>query len=73
MTKAQKTLHKLRGERDRNSTTVYVSLSILEEFKGLCGEISPSRVLEELMREFIDDLKPREKALILKKASGKKS
>lgn len=71
MNKAQKTLKRLRGESDRLSTTVYLSQSLLEEFKALCGGVSSSRVLEELIREFIDDLKSSEKTAIIKKASKK--
>lgn len=67
-----KTLKRLRGENDRQSTTVYVSQSILSEFKEACGEIPSSKVLEELMREFIDDLKPKARASILKKAEPNK-
>lgn len=69
---AKKTLKKLRGESDRLSTTVYVSQTILQEFKDSCGEVSPSRVLEELMREFVDDLSSRQKNTIVKKVSTQK-
>lgn len=70
---AKNTLKRLRGESDRQSSTVYVSQTILREFKDACGETPSSRVLEELMREFLDDLKPREKGQILKRAGIKKN
>ena len=70
---ANKTLKRLRGERDRVSHSVYVSTQILTEFKEACGEISPSRVLEELMREFVDDYSGTSRKLTLKKSALKKN
>lgn len=70
---AKKTLHKLRGESDKSTSSIYVSRTILDEFKEACGPIGHSRVMEELMREFVDDMAVREKSSILKKASSKKN
>jgi hypothetical protein len=58
----KKTLEKLRGEADRERTSLYLSKSIMEEFKVYCGDISPSRVMEELMREFVEKIKAAEAA-----------
>lgn len=70
---ANKTLKKLRGESDRATSSIYVSQSILEEFKDLCHPTGHSRVIEELMREFIDDLSSTAKAATIKKAVSKKN
>lgn len=59
---AKKTIEKLRGETDRIRVSLYLSQSILTEFKEACGDVSPSRVMEELMKEFVQDAKnPRKK------------
>ena len=61
---AKKTIEKLKGEADRARMSLYLSQTIFNEFKTLCGEISPSRVMEELMKEFIKDSlkqKPKKK------------
>lgn len=64
---------KATGESDRASSSIYVSQTILKEFKDKCGKVGHSRVLEELMREFIDDLSSKAKTSILKKATVKKN
>lgn len=51
---ANKILMRLRGESDRERISLYLSKSILKEFKDCCGDKSVSRVLEEMMREFVD-------------------
>jgi hypothetical protein len=63
---AKKTIAKLKGEADRASITLYLSQSTYQDFKAVCGDISPSRVLEELMKEFVQDAKgrkPKKKAV----------
>ena len=70
---AKKTLHRLRGESDKITSSIYVSKTILEDFKKACGKTGHSRVIEELMREFVDDLSLRSKASTLKKATVKKN
>jgi hypothetical protein len=65
---AKKTIEKLRGEADRKRISLYLSESIYEEFRQSCGEVSPSKVIEELMREFVDNLKgPTSKKSLRKK------
>lgn len=51
---ARKTIEKLKGETDRERTSLYLSKSIMEDFKTACEGVAPSRVMEELMREFIE-------------------
>ena len=54
---ASKWLKELANDRqDRTRVSVYVSESLYTEFKELCGDaVSPSRILERLMEEFIRD------------------
>ena len=54
---AKKILDRLKGEADRTRTSLYLSKSIMEDFKEACGVISPSRVMEDLMSEFIESYK----------------
>jgi hypothetical protein len=54
---ARKILAKLKGEADRVRTSLYLSRSIMEEFKDACGGMTPSRVMEELMLNFIEQMK----------------
>lgn len=66
---AKKTIEKLRGEADRARMSLYLSQTIFQEFKRACGDVSPSRVMEELMKEFVEDFKGAAR----KKTSKKKS
>lgn len=55
---AKKTLQKLKGEElNRGPVSVYLDKDVFKEFKKACGNVPHSRVLEELMREFIDSAK----------------
>ena len=54
---ARKTIEKLKGESDRKTMSIYLSESVFEDFKKACGDLAPSRVLEELMKEFVEDIK----------------
>ena len=54
---AREILEKLRGEADRVRTSLYLSKSLMEEFKDACDGMTPSRVMEELMRKFISEKK----------------
>ena len=49
----KKIKEKLRGDSDRIRTSLYLSQSILSDFKKACYPIAPSKVMEELMKEFI--------------------
>lgn len=46
-------LKKLSVKSDRNRITLYLSKSLYEEFKDHCNDVTPSQVIEELMRQFI--------------------
>jgi hypothetical protein len=64
MINAKKTIQKLKGETDRERYSLYLSHSIYAAFKEACEDIPPSRVIEELMREFIsskNNLRPKKK------------
>lgn len=65
---AKKTIEKLRGESDRARVSLYLSQSIFADFREVCGDVSPSKVIEELMREFVEDAR---KATIKKTATKK--
>lgn len=58
---AKKTIAKLRGESDRIRTSLYLSQSILADFKDVCGDVSPSKVMEELMKQFVESSKNSKK------------
>lgn len=47
---------KLELEEDRQKVSLYLSKSLYERFKKSCGKAPASRVMEELMREFIQSL-----------------
>lgn len=42
---------------DRTKTSLYLSSSLLDKFKKACGSAPPSRVIEELMADFIENTK----------------
>jgi hypothetical protein len=50
----KKIKERLKGESDRIRMSLYLSSSVFSDFKDTCGELSPSRVIEELMKEFIE-------------------
>lgn len=50
---AKKIIEKLKGEADRERTSLYLSRSTMEEFKEACGSMTPSKVMEELMKDFV--------------------
>lgn len=70
MIDAEKTMNKLRGEADRSNKTLYLSKTLFAEFESYCDEIAPSRVIEDLMRQFIESSKGH---IITKKKSKKAS
>lgn len=70
MIDAKKTMNKLRGEADRSNKTLYLSKTLFKEFESYCEKISPSKVIEELMKEFIESSKksrPKSKSKASKK------
>lgn len=54
MINAKETIQRLKGEADRARFSLYLSQSVYEKFKLACEDVPPSRVIEELMREFIN-------------------
>lgn len=57
---AQKILDKLSLEEDREKVSLYLSRKLYERFKKACGTAPASRVMEELMKSFMEDLtKPK--------------
>lgn len=64
MVDAKKTIQKLKGETDRTRLSLYLSQSIYAKFKEACEDVPPSRVIEELMKDFIEShngIKPKKK------------
>lgn len=57
MINSKKIVEKLKGEADRSSKTLFLSKSVFAEFESYCSELSPSRVIEELMKDYIADAK----------------
>jgi hypothetical protein len=53
----KKIMDKLKGESDRKRVSLYLSESTLEAFKKACHPIAPSKVMEELMKEFVESRK----------------
>jgi hypothetical protein len=51
---AKKILEELdKNEPKRQRTSLYLNSFLYEEFRASCAPHSPSRVIEELMREFL--------------------
>lgn len=50
---------KLATEDDRERVSLYLSHRIYEDFKTACGKAPPSRVVEELMKQFTDSSKAK--------------
>lgn len=52
---ADKIFKRLRGEDSwRGSVTLYLNKRLYADFQDACGDIAPSKVIEELMKEFIE-------------------
>jgi hypothetical protein len=54
---AKRLLDRLRDRTDRKRKSIYVSEGVYEDFEKSCGEVPVSRVLEELMIQFIESEK----------------
>lgn len=48
-------LDKIKSENDRQKTSLFLSESLYNEFKKHCDEVSPSKVIEALMADFIEN------------------
>ena len=53
---ANNILTKLRGESDRQRITLYMSKGIFEAFRKKCKDIAASKVLEEMMKDFVSSV-----------------
>lgn len=42
------------SKSDRKATTLYLSGELMKAFKKACGAHAPSSVIEEMIREFLD-------------------
>jgi predicted Zn-dependent protease with MMP-like domain len=58
----QEILEKLSLEEDRKKISLYLSRTVYERFKSACGSAPASRVMEELMKEFIVGVKRSKKS-----------
>lgn len=59
--KAQELIEKLSLEEDRTKVSLYLSKHLYERFKRACGTAPASRMMEELMKEFIGNKKAGKK------------
>ncbi len=59
MINSKKIVEKLKGEADRSSKTLFLSQSVFAEFESYCGDLAPSREVEECLRQFIEDAKKK--------------
>lgn len=59
--RAQKIIDKLALEEDREKVSLYLSKAIYARFKRACGKAPASRVMEELMKDFIQNIQQARK------------
>lgn len=53
----KKTLARLKGEdTTRGRVTLYLDKDLYEQFRKSCGDVSPSKVVEEFMRDWVTSL-----------------
>lgn len=54
---SQKLLKRLKDQKsDRQKITLYLSRELYEELKKKGGDIAPSQIIEELIRDFLEGL-----------------
>lgn len=71
---AKKTISKLKGEAEKVSVTLYLSKSVYSEFRKAVHPVAASKVLDELMKDFLEDLgKSKATSGKLKKSTNKKN
>lgn len=52
------TIKRLKGDdTDRGNVNLYLNKKIFEEFKQACGDISASKVIDDLIAQALDSLK----------------
>lgn len=56
---AKKLIDKLKTPKKpkAKSLTLYIDSDLFKEFKKACDEVSPSKVVAQMMKEFIDSTK----------------
>lgn len=60
---ARNIINKLKGEEPpRKRVSLYLNKELLADFKNSCGDLSASKVMEELMRQFIKSVESGPKA-----------
>lgn len=57
MATAKDLIEKHQNEDDRAKVSLYLSRSVFEKFKKSCRSSSASKVMEDLMKMFLDSLK----------------
>lgn len=50
-----------KGDRERGPKTIYIHLALFDEFSKACGDVPVGKVLEAMMREFIESAEPAKK------------
>lgn len=73
---AKKIVEKLKGESDRGSKNYYLLKGLAKEFEDVCrrDDVSPSSVLEELIKIYITSrAESKPKSIKPKKATSKKN
>ncbi len=53
---ARKILEKLSLDEDREKISLYLSRNLYGKFKKACGKAPASRVMEELMKDFVEEV-----------------
>ena len=77
--KTKRVIKNLRGESDRATMSVYVSKTIMDEFKQVVKKIDPSgkltlsRLMEEILKDFVNDFEESLRKAKQSKAKAKKA
>ena len=77
--KTKRVIKNLRGESDRATMSVYVSKTIMNEFKQVVKKIDPSgkltlsRLMEEILKDFVNDFEESLRKSKQNKAKAKKA
>lgn len=59
---AKEILNRLKTKNDRIRRSIFVSLSIYNEFQEACGEVPTSTVIEDLMKQFVESARGKKKS-----------
>ncbi len=58
---SKKLIEKLKGQSEKARVSLYLNVKLFNEFKVACGTVPPSRIVEELIRNFMEGLKKENK------------